>query len=132
MKSLFTKAPILGVLIGLMLIAGCNIHSATPPPLPTNAVNQTDASINEVLQSAHAAYVQVYNDVQAGKWKPTAGQKTVLDNLATALNVADPLYQSYHAELLTNSATTEPAALTTALSNVSTALANLQKLPTTN
>ena len=122
MKYLLQLTLRLGLLLGLVYsLAGCKVVQA---PLPTNAVNQVDAGINEVLQAGHAAALKYEQDV-AGGFVPSAAFKATMQGLVTALNIADPLYQQYHAVLLTDPTAAEPASLSTAVTSVSTALSNI-------
>ena len=109
----------------LALCVGC--HAANVP-LPTGAINATDAQINANLQAAHAAVLQYEADVTAGKHTPDATEKTVVNKLVAALNFADPLYQSYHAALVANPAAGEPQQLIDALTAVTANLSAIQTL----
>jgi hypothetical protein len=81
---------------------------------------------------AHAGAAQFDADVVAGKFTPTAAEKTAYNSVASALNVADPLYQQWHAALVTNPGAGEPqqlidaAAIVTA--NINTILAAVGKV----
>lgn len=110
----------LGLAIGWM--TGCKASVA--PPLPPGAANQLDAQINEVLQAGHAAAVKYESDVTAG-FNPSAAFKATMTQLVNALNIADPLYQTYHATLATNPAATEPPALSAAVTSVSNSLTQI-------
>ena len=109
----------------VLTLAGCKPANA---PLPTGAINATDAGLNANLQAAHAAVVQYEADVTAGKHTPTAQEKAIVNDLITALNTADPLYQSYHAALVANPGAGEPANLAAALAAVTANLGQLQAL----
>jgi hypothetical protein len=106
-------------------LAACKSATA---PLPTGAVNTLDASINADLQAAHAAVVQYEADVKAGTHTPTAQEKSVVNTLIAALNTADPLYQSYHAQLVANPAAGEPQQLIDALAAVTSNLTAIENL----
>jgi hypothetical protein len=111
---------ILAFVLGLAL-TGCKTVSA---PLPTGAINTVDAQINAILQAGHAAVVQYDADVAAG-FAPTAAYKAILSNLTNALNIADPMYQSYHATLMTAPSTAEPESLVTATAQVQNLLGQI-------
>jgi hypothetical protein len=114
---------LLGVALALS-VAGCK---TTPAPLPAGAINSVDAGLNENLQAAHAAVVQYEADVTAGKHTPDATEKAVVNKLIAALNVADPLYQSWHAALVADPTAGEPQQLIDALAAVT---ANLNAVQT--
>lgn len=89
-------------LLGLVLIlpglTGCKTVTAkTPAKLPALAVDQTDATANEVLQAAHGFAASVTADAQAGKLPVSATQKAALLNLNRTLNIADKAEIAYHA-----------------------------------
>ncbi len=96
--------------VGLMCFTGCNLK---PAPLPPNAVNATDSGVNHTLQMAHVATAQFYSDTTSTppKFVPTAVEKTAYNSIAKALNVADPLYQQWHAALVANPGAGEPQQL---------------------
>ncbi len=108
--------------IALALGQGCKTAIA---PLPANAINSVDAGINENLQAAHAFIVQYESDVASGKHAPTANEKAAVNKVIAALNVADPLYQSYHTALASNPNTGEPAELAAAITAVTDNLSAL-------
>ena len=118
-RALFAAA--LG-LATLFTVTGCKQVAA---PLPTNAVNAVDAGINENLQAAHAAVVKYQADVAAGLHTPTPSEKLIVNDLINTLNVADPMYQNYHAVLKLNPAAGEPAELIAAVNAVTSNLSNL-------
>lgn len=105
-----------------LILAGCKAVNA---PLPAGAVNNVDATINESLQAAHAYVAQWQTDVASGKHVPTATEKTIVGQVVTDLNIADPLYQQFHTALAANPAAGEPANLAAALAAVTSDLANL-------
>ena len=108
---------------------GCKQVAA---PLPPNAINSTDSGVNHVLQAAHAGAAQFYADVQAGKFVPTAAEKSAYDSVASALNVADPLYQQWHTALVANPGAGEPQQLIDAVvvvtANINTILNAIGKV----
>ena len=109
----------------MFLFVGCK---AVNTPLPTGAINAADASINANLQAAHAAVAQYEANVIAGKHIPEATEKAIVNKLVAALNTADPLYQSYHAQLVANPAAGEPQQLVDALLAVTQNLSAIQSL----
>lgn len=121
MKKLFS------LLLVIPLAIGCAVKANAP--LPRNAVNATDAEINAILQAAHAAVVQYNTDVAAG-FVPSATLKSAVSQLTNALDIAQPLEQTFDATLRTNPAAAEPAALSTAVSQVSAAMTNLTSVST--
>lgn len=94
--------------IGLCAAVGCHYTSS---PLPPHAINATDSGVNHVLQMAHSAAAQFDADVVAGKFTPTEAQKSAYNSIAQTLNVADPLYQQWHAALVANPGAGEPQQL---------------------
>lgn len=112
-------------LLGFIMLAGCANKTA---PLPTGAINATDAGLNENLQAAHAAVIQYEADVTAGKHVPDATEKVIVNKVIAALNVADPLYQQWHTALQANPAAGEPQQLIDAVAVVTTNLSAIQAL----
>jgi hypothetical protein len=125
-KLAFLTLPLLALFLILAapILTGC----AKAAPLPTGAYAPLDASINESLQAAHAAIVQYSADVRNGIHTPTADERTAVNKLIGALNIADPAYQAYHAQLAANPSAPEPAALIAALSSVVSNLSALEAL----
>lgn len=81
----------------LAFVLGCKtVKAGTPAALPALAVDQTDATANEVLQAAHGFAASVSADVIAGKLVLTDSQKQGLVTLNKALNVADAAEIAYH------------------------------------
>jgi len=111
-----------GAIMAVGGIGGCAKH--VQAPLPTNAINEVDAQLNAVLQAAHAAAVKYEADVQAG-FVPSPAFKQTMKVLVDALNIADPLYQTYHSTLQTNPNAPEPAALQQAVAQVSSSLGQI-------
>jgi hypothetical protein len=116
------KLAILFTIATVVCLAAC--QKQVTVPVPANALSSTDAYINDVLQSGHAAAVQYENDVKGG-FVPAPAFKAAMKGLVDALNIADPLYQAYHETLKSNPTAAEPPALSSAMSNVSTALGNV-------
>ena len=112
MKRICITIAGLALAVGLV---GCHMAQR---PLPVGAVNAVDAQINSDLQTARTAILKYQADVAAGLHKATPTETMVVHNLAHAINVADPLYQSYHAALLANPGAGEPAELAAALTAV--------------
>lgn len=94
-KSTKLAVMALGFLFGIVALAGCKQTTSTAPLAP-GFNNATDQTIGEVLASAHAAYTRLQQDVVAGKWTPSATEKTALNSFALALNTADSTYLAYH------------------------------------
>jgi len=109
------------VSVGSITTVGCRKQLA---PLPTNAINSVDAQLNSILQAGHAAAVQYQGDVKAG-FKPAPQFKAVMKTLIDALNIADPLYQSYHSALVANPSAPVPSDLSNAVAKVGSALGSL-------
>lgn len=109
----------ISILILVVAFAGCK--TAATPPLAPGAYTPLDQQINAVLQAGHAAAVKYESDVTAG-FNPSAAFKVTMQQLVNGLNIADPLYQQYHAVLATNPTALEPAQLSTAVTSVSNSL----------
>lgn len=116
------KALSLFLLCACLLIPGCKTVSA---PLPTNAVNGIDAGVNETLQAAHTGAAQFAANVQSGKFTATPAEKAAYNAVANALNVADPIYQQWHAALVANPAAMEPQQLISALAIVTSNISSI-------
>ena len=86
----------LSVLLALTLLVGCAAKSTTPTPLPTGAINQTDASTYRVLNDAHAFLQSIRDSVTAGNLTLTAAQKATFNALVVSSNAADATWKAYH------------------------------------
>jgi hypothetical protein len=108
----------------LPVMAGC--AKQVNAPLPALAVDQIDATVNSILQPAHAFAASLTKAVQSTDPQVhielTASQKAILVALNQALNFADPLEQAYHKFPTSTSA----AQLQTAAGQVSTAFSAAQ------
>ncbi len=90
----------LTILAGLSLpVAGCTAVSTptTPQALAPGYQNTADQAMGETLVGAHAFYVTVQQDVAAGKYTPSATEKSALNDFGAALNAAQIIYIGYHA-----------------------------------
>ncbi|HVW78502.1 MAG TPA: hypothetical protein VHB45_12875 [Alloacidobacterium sp.] len=103
-------------------VAGC-AHQVNAP-LPKGAINSIDAQTNAVLQAGHAAAAQYEADVKAG-FVPSGTLKAAVAQLVNALNVADPLYQTWHSVLQSDPGAAQPAQLASSVSQVSSSLATI-------
>lgn len=112
------------VLCFLPMMQGC--AKQVNAPLPAMAVDQVDATVNSILQPAHAFAARLSAAVLSTDPQVhielTPVQKSILVKLNQALNVADPLEQAYHAQPTSISA----AQLQTAAAQVSTAFSAAQ------
>ena len=111
------------LILPLVLLAGC-VHSGMVAPLPAGAVDQTDATANQTLQTIHAFLAKVSADVQSGAIAPSATQRAALDTANKALNTASLAEQAYHSSG-GGSASVLTAALTAAESAFSTVQTSL-------
>jgi hypothetical protein len=117
-----SKLGVLALILGLGMAVGLSgCKTAAAPPLAPGAYSQLDMQINAVLQAGHAAAIKYETDVTAG-FVPSAAFKTTMQQLVNSLNIADPLYQQYHAVLATNATALEPPALSAAVTGVSNSL----------
>lgn len=88
------------VLLLGMLTAGCtNPATTTPPPaaVAPGYLNPTDQQMGEALSAARAFYTTIQTDITAGKYTPSATEKTALNAFAVAINTAEAAYIAYHA-----------------------------------
>jgi hypothetical protein len=106
-----------------LFLAGCK-----PAPLPTGAINGVDAALNANLQAAHAAVLQYEADVKAGLHTPTVAERTAVNNIIGSLNIADPLYQAWHAQLQKDPTTPESAQLIGLAADISSELNAIENL----
>jgi hypothetical protein len=119
------------------VMTGCATKTA---PLPTNAINATDAQINSDLQTLRAGLAQYEADVANGTHVPDASEKVFINNLIAASNAADKIYcgapsadapcapGSFHAQLMINPAAGEPQQLIDAMLAITSNLTTLQNL----
>ncbi len=85
---------------------GCKTsNTANPATLAPGYLNSADESMGVALVGAHAFYATIQQDVAAGKYTPSATEKTALNNFATALNAAQILYIAYHNGMATQAQT---------------------------
>lgn len=113
---------VLFVVLSGMTFSGCKAVNA---PLPPGALSPADATIDATLAAGTAAVNQYETDVKAG-FVPTVALKKTMQGIQQSLAIAIPAYQAWHAALATVPSTPQPAALSTAVSNVN---AGLQSLP---
>ena len=128
---------ITAVLMLAFCLTACTHKTA---PLPSGAINATDASINANLQAVRAGLVQYEADVANGTHITDATEKAIVNKVIVSLNYADLLYcgapnigspcapASYHAQLIANPAAGEPQQLIDALTAVTTNFSALQTL----
>lgn len=109
-------------ILGMFAIAGCH----KPMPMPTGAINATDAAINENLQALHAGVLQYKADVAAGKHTPTNNEKVLLNKIILTLNEADGIYQSYHNALKADPTLGEPAELSALIAALTANITSLE------
>lgn len=112
--------------LALVSLMGCKPATTptTPQTLAPGYMNQADQTMGEILQGAHAFYVQIQSDVASGKYQPSVTEKTSLNNFAVALNGAQIIYIAYHAGAATQ------AQAQTAVNNVTTQQTALQNVIT--
>ena len=83
-------------LMASLAFAGCKTVTTAPQPLAPGYSNQTDQTMGQTLAAAHAFYQTLQQDAAAGKFLPSAAEKTALNALAVSLNVAQPIYIAFH------------------------------------
>jgi hypothetical protein len=93
MKRILTMTVLFVTLYG----AGCAKPNQPAPPLAPGYSNQADQTMGEALAAAHGFYQRMQSDAAAGTFKPTVGESKALDELGTAINIAQPLYLAFHA-----------------------------------
>ena len=113
------KAVIISCILAISLV-GCATKTSTTP-LPTGAINQSDATTYRVLADAHAFLLSIKNSVAAGTLILSVSQKKLFNDLIISSNTADALWQQYHA----GQVAVLPQ-LTTATNNLNLALGNAQ------
>ena len=93
-------------------------------PLPPNAINSVDATVDATLAAASAAVTQYEADVKSG-FVPAPALRSTVQAIRVTLTVAIPLYQQWHTALQSNAAAVEPAPLVTAVNSITSNLAAL-------
>ena len=79
-----------------LILAGCKTTTGTTPPLAPGYQNSADQQMGQILAGAHAFYQQIQQDSAAGTVALSAGEKTALNDLGTAINYAQTAYLAYH------------------------------------
>ena len=113
MKRNYAQYLLLIVAMFWIAPTACKTATTNPPTAP-GYLNATDQTLGETLAAAHAFYQTLQQDAAAGKWTPSAAEKTSLNALASSLNVAQPLYLAYHS----GSSTVTAAQVQTAVADV--------------
>lgn len=116
------KLALLAIFLALPL-AGCKTVTYS---LPAGAINSADAVIYRTLADAHGFTAKVRSEVAAGKAKLTPAQTKVFNKLIDDLNVADVLYQAYHAGGAAANAASLTPAVNAVSSDLSTAMSQIQ------
>lgn len=94
------KKLVLAILLSAATITtGCKAASTTTPPqaLAPGYTNSADQMMGQTIVGAHAFYVTIQADIAAGRYTPSAAEKTALNGFAVALNAAQIVYIGYHA-----------------------------------
>ena len=99
---------------------GCSTKSGTTT-LPTNAIDQTDATVYRILSDSQAFLTDIRAGVTAGKLVLTPAQKTTFNALVTSYDATEGLWQAYHAK-----ASTDAAGLTASANTLNTQLTSAQ------
>ena len=84
------------ILILPLMLAGCAQGTAPTPPLAPGYTNQADKTMGQTLAAADAFYRRIQQDSAAGTVALSAQEKTVLNDLGVALNIANVSYLAYH------------------------------------
>ncbi len=95
-----------------LMMAGCKSSTTPTPPLAPGYTNSVDQSLGESLAAARAFYNRLQTDYTSGTFKPSNGEKAALNDLALAINAAEPVYLAFH------NGTGTQAAAQAAISNV--------------
>jgi hypothetical protein len=90
--------------LAIPLSVGCAKSTAPTPPTAPGYTNAVDQSLGETLAAARAFYTRLQTDAAAGTFKPSAAETSALNDLGTAINVAEPIYLAYHAGTATQAA----------------------------
>lgn len=110
MKKIF----LLAALCVPLMLAGCAKTTGTTPPLAPGYQNSADQIMGQDLAAANGFYHTIQCETQGLNWSVTtktcvsdskvitpmilsATEKQAFNALATSLNVANPVYLSYHA-----------------------------------
>lgn len=107
------KLILAAVLMWIAFPTACKTTSTTPPPLAPGYSNSADQTMGETLAAANAFYKRIQQNVQQGTMTLSANEKTAMNDLATALNIANGTYLAYH------SGTATQAQAQTAINTVS-------------
>lgn len=87
---------LLAVLALSIAMAGCAKPNSPTPPLAPGYQNTSDQTMGQTLAAANAFYNRIQTDSAAGTVTLSAAEKTALNALATALNIANPTYLAFH------------------------------------
>ncbi len=89
-------------LAAVLLIApispmGCAKATAPMPPLAPGYQNTADQTMGQTLAAAHAFYQKLQQDSLAGTITLSSQEKTALNDLQVAINIAQTAYLAFHA-----------------------------------
>lgn len=96
MKRLLKLAAIATFSLALGWATGCTTSATNPATLAPGYQNPADQTMGQTLAAAHAFYQNIQQDSAAGKVTLSAAEKTALNDLGTAINVAQTAYLAYH------------------------------------
>lgn len=78
-------------------ILGCKASNpTTPAQLAPGYQNSADQQMGEILSGAHAFYVSIQQQEQAGKLGLTPAATAAFNTFGTTLNAAQSVYLAYH------------------------------------
>lgn len=80
---------------------GCATATAPTPPLAPGYSNPADQTMGQTLAAAHSFYEKVQKNAEAGTMILSAPEKAAMNDLATAINVAQTTYLAYHSGTVT-------------------------------
>ena len=108
------------LLLSSGLMGGCATATAPTPPTAPGYANQTDQQMGATLRAADGYYKTVQCETQGKNWKFGVGcvsdpnitspmvlsvaEQTAMNDLMTALNLANAAYTGYHAGTQTEAA----------------------------
>ncbi len=92
MRQIIGNALLAICLVGAPIGCTKNIVQA---PVP-GSTNNFDSSAYQTLHTAHDIAQSLSSQAAAGSFKPSAAQKTVINQFIADLNVADTVYSAYH------------------------------------
>src|SRR5665213_314198 len=82
--------------LSMLLPLGCATATSPTPPLAPGYSNQADQTMGQVLAAGNAYYQRIQKDTVSGVYFPSPTEKSILNAVASALNIANQTYLAYH------------------------------------